>query len=334
MGGREQVDLFALTDLCTPWCIHVVVTLRIAEHIAAGITQVDALAGASGAKAEPLCRVLRHLVVKGVFEEPAHGQFALNEAARGLLQPGARLGFDLNGIGGRMAYAWGTLLDAVRTGAPAYHTVFGRPFWDDLQAHPDIAASFDSLMGPEGHGTPDPEVLVDGDWDSIHTVVDVGGGTGALLAEILRARPAVRGILVDLPATVARSSPLFQVAGVADRVTTVGQSFFDSLPAGADLYVLKKVLDDWPDPEALATLSRCAEAARPTGRVVVIGGVAPDEGSGPSPELLMLVLVGGKHRSLSEFRTLAQQAGLEVRAAGQLPSGPFAVECRPATLRP
>src|SRR5262249_39582059 len=161
---------------------------------------------------------LRHLVEGGVFEEPAPGRFALNEPARALLNPAARLCFDLDGFGGRMAHAWGSLLHAVRTGAPAYHTVFGRPFWEDLQAHPDIAANFDALMGPAGHGTPDPDVLVSGGWDSVRTVVDVGGGTGALLAAVLRARPTVRGILVDLPTTVARSGAVFQAAGVAERV--------------------------------------------------------------------------------------------------------------------
>jgi SAM-dependent methyltransferase len=325
MPRRDQVDLWALTDLCTPWCVHVVATLRIADQMAAGIVQVDDLAAASGSDADSLQRVLRHLV--GVFEEPEPGRFALNEPARGLLDPPARAGLDLDGIGGRMAYAWGSLLSAVRTGAPAYQTVFGRPFWEDLAAHPDVAESFDALMGP-GHGTPDPEVLIGGGWESVSTVVDVGGGTGMLLATILRARPKVRGTLVDLPTTAARSAEVFQAAGVADRVTAVGQSFFDPLPAGADLYLLKNLLGDWPDREAMALLRRCAEAARPGGRVIVLGGVSPDEDGSPSPELLMMVLVGGRARSLSEFRELARSAGLEVQAVGRQPSGRFVVECR------
>jgi len=115
---------------------------------------------------------------------------------------------------------------------------------------------------------------------------------------------------------------------VAGRVTTVGQSFFDPLPAGADLYLLKNVLADWPDREATAILSRCAEAARPAGRVILLGGVSPDDDSGPSPELLMMVLVGGKSRSLAEFRQLARTAGLEIHAVGRQPSGRFVVECR------
>jgi hypothetical protein len=326
---RDQADVWALSDLCTPWCIHVAATLRIADHIAAGKTRIDDLAAASATVADSLQRVLRHLVGQGVFEEPAPGQFALNGAARALLDPPARLGLDLDGFGGRMAYAWGSLLSAVRTGAPAYHTIFGRPFWEDLQTHPDIAASFDALMGPAGHGDPDPDVLVAGDWESVRTVVDIGGGTGTLLAAILRARPSVRGILVDLPATVSRSGESFRAASVAERATAVGQSFFDPLPAGADLYLLKSVLSDWPDTEATAILRRCAEAARPVGRVVVLNGVSPDEGGSPPPALLMMVLVGGKERSLSEFRELARSAGLEVCAAGQQPSGRFVVECRP-----
>ena len=322
------MDLWALSDLCTPWCLHVVATLRVADHIAAGKTAIGDLAQAAGADRDALQRVLRHLAGKGVFEEPAPGRFALNEAARGLLEPGARLSLDLDGFGGRMAHAWSTLLSAVRSGRSAYREVFGRDYWDDLDANPRIAAEFDELMGPSGHGVPDPEVLLNpADWSGVQTVVDVGGGTGALLAEVLRARPAVQGILVDLPRTVAGSAEVFAAAGVSARATAAGQSFFDPLPPGGDVYMIKNVLGDWADAEAAALLSRCAEAARPSGRVVMLGGVNPGEKA--SPELLMLVLVGGKDRTLGEFRDLARGAGLEVTATGRQPSGRFVVECRP-----
>jgi hypothetical protein len=320
----EGANLSALSDLCTPWCVHVVATLRIANHIAAGTHDIKMLARSAECDADFLLRVLRHLVGKGVFREPAPGQFALNKAAEEL----QRFGLNLDDIGGRIAHAWGTLLTAVRTGKPAYQERFGLPFWEDLQAHPDIAASFDALMGVSGHGTPDPEVLVTGGWEKVKTVVDVGGGTGALLAEILRAHSQIQGTLIDFPGTVARAEALLQEAGVRERVRTVGQSFFDPLPTGADLYLLKSILNDWPDREAQVILSRCAEAARPGGRLVILGGVSPDDrvSSFLTPEM---VLLGGKDRALTEFRALAQQAGLMVEAAGQLPSGRFAVECRP-----
>ena len=317
-----------MSDLSTPWCLHVVATLRIADHLAAGKGEIGELAAAAGADTDSLCRVLRHLVGIGVFEEPAPGTFALNEAARPLLEEGLRLGLDLDGIGGRMAYSWGTLLSAVRSGRPAYHEAFGRGFWEDLEMHPKIAESFDALMGPSGHGMPDPHVLVNAaDWESVRTVVDVGGGTGALLAEVLRMRPGVRGILIDLPRTVARAGEVFRAAGVADRVTTVAQSFFDALPGVSDLYILKNVLGDWPDTEATAILKRCAEAARPSGRVVVFTGAGP--GDPASPELLMMVLVGGRGRTLEEFRRMAGAAGMEVSAVGRQPSGRVIAECRP-----
>ena len=323
-----EPNVWELGDLSTPWCVHVVATLRIADHIAGGKTQIGELATAAGAHAESLHRVLSHLVSKGLFQEPSPGQFALNEPARALQEPGVQLAMDLDSFGGRMAGAWSTLLSAVRAGAPAYQEVFGRPFWEDLEAHPDLGAKFDDLMGPGGHGSPDPNVLIDGNWNSIRTVVDVGGGTGSLLAWILRAHPEVRGTLVDLPATIARSPAVFQEAGVADRVTTVAQSFFDPLPAGADLYLLTNALADWPDRQARLLLTRLAEAARPAGRVVILGGISPDEDGSPSPALLMMVLVGGKERRLSAFRELARGAGLEVQATGRQRSGRFVVECR------
>jgi 2,7-dihydroxy-5-methyl-1-naphthoate 7-O-methyltransferase len=322
-------DIWTLADLATPWCLHVVVTLRVAQRIAAGTDHVDDLAAAAGADRDSLHRVLRHLVGRGVFEEPSPGTFALNDAARQLLDEGLVIGFDLDGFGGRMAHAWSTMLSAVRTGRPAYREVFGRDYWDDLHAHPEIAAQFDALMGPAGHGTPDPDVLLSG-WDGVGTVVDVGGGTGALLIEILRAHPAVHGTLVDLPGTVARAAPRFGLAGVADRVTLAPQSFFDPLPAGADVYVMKNVLSDWSDTEATALLARCADAARPRGRVVMASGVSPDSDRGPAPELLMMVLVGGRGRTLSEFRSLAREAGLEVTTAGNNRAGRFIVECTAA----
>jgi hypothetical protein len=320
-----MADLWSLADLATPWCLHVAVTLRVAQQIESGRTHIEAIAAAAGAEAGALARVLRHLVAKGVFEEPEPGCFTLNDAARQLLEPGAALGFDLDGIGGRMAHSWGGLLDAVRTGRPAYDRVFGRPFWEDLDANPRVAESFDALMGP-GHGAPDPDILLDRDaWAHIRTVVDIGGGTGSLLAEVLRAHPGARGTLVDLPRPVAGAAAVFEAAGVADRAAAVAGSFFDPLPAGADLYLLKSVLSDWPDAEALRILTRCREAMTTQSRLVLVNGVNP--GDRADPELLMLVLVGGRDRTLAEFEALAREAGLRVAASGSNAAGRFLVEC-------
>lgn len=327
-GEQEGPNLWALSGLELPWCLRVVATLDIADHIAAGLTSAADLAHAAGCDAAALERVLRRLAEAGIFTEPQTGSFALNDAAEQLRADhpsGLRFILDQQGIGGRLDGAWPTLLEAVRTGKAAYADRYGASFWDDLAAHPDLAASFDALMGPAGHGEPDSDIPLSGGWEQARTVVDVGGGTGSLLAAVLRAQPQTRGVLVDLPGAVARSGPILQAAGVAERVELVGQSFFEPLPAGADVYLLKSILSDWPDAEAEVILRRCAQAARPNGRVVLLNGVSPDERR-PAPELLMLVLVGGKDRSLSEFRALAGRAGLAVTAATLQSSGRYVVE--------
>ncbi|MFD0683231.1 methyltransferase [Actinomadura fibrosa] len=326
----DTADVWALSDLATPWCLRVAVTLGVAEHLARGTTKIDDLAREADCDADSLARVLRHLVDRGVFEEPAEGEFALNDAARVLVEPGALRGnLGLDGWGGRIAGAWSGLLTAVRTGRPAYEKVFGLPYWEDMDAHPHIAASYDAQMSEGGRAVPDPAVLIDGGWEDVRHVVDVGGGTGAMLAETLRAHPHLRGTLVDLPRTVARSDEVFASAGVADRVTVSGQSFFDPLPAGADVYLLTRLLLDWPDDQAVALLTRCAEAAAPHGRVVVDGCVSPGR-TPPRGGLMVMILTGGKARNLDQFSALAAEAGLTVTASGTAPSGRFIIECRPS----
>ncbi|HEU4947018.1 MAG TPA: methyltransferase [Kribbella sp.] len=307
----DPVDLEGLLDLATPWCLRVVVTLHVAEHLTAEGKSVNQLATAVGCDAAALQDVLSHLASKGVFAEPEPGVFALNDAAERLRDQAAYL--DLEGLGGRLAAAWSTLPVYVRTGRPGYEGLFGRPFWEDLAAHPKLSADFDAMMGPAGHGVPD-EIELSTGWDVVRTVVDVGGGTGAMLARLLELHPHLKATLVDLPATVARAD--------LEGAEKVGQSFFEPLPAGADVYLLRHVLNDWPDAETVAILRRCAEAAGDTGRVVVAGGVVRTSvGRELTPEA---VLLGGRSNTVAEFRQLARQAGLEVVAVNADAS---AVEC-------
>ena len=322
-AGESAADLGRMTDLATPWCLHVAATLRIPEHIGAGRTGIAELAEAAGCDRDALHALLGHLVSQGVFTEESPGRFACNQAAEEL---GKERFLDLDGIGGRMARTWGTLLDYVRTGQPAYQQVFGRPFWEDLAAHPPIAAEFDQLMGPAGHGIPDYDIELADGWDHVRTVVDVGGGTGALLASLLRRHPHATGILVDFPGTVARAGEIIDSIGVSGRVTMTAQSFFDPLPAGADLYLLKSVLNDWPDEPTVAILRRCAEAARPDGTIAILGGVSADET--PRSLGIDMLVAGGKTSTLTQFTELARQAGLKIVAARTQSSGRFVVECR------
>jgi hypothetical protein len=299
-----------LTDLLTPWCVHTVATLRIVEHVER-TGEVGELAAAAGCDREALHDVLSHLAGKGVFEEPSPGRFVANDAARELFAGSAFLALD--GIGGRFAHAWATLPALVKTGRPGYAERFGLPFWEDLAANPELAAQFDDLIGPGGHGTPDARFELAGGWDGVRTVADVGGGTGAMLRELLRIRPGLRATLVDLPGTVARAEGGFERAA---------QSFFDPLPH-ADLLIVRHVINDWPVEDQARILRRCAEAA---GRAVaIIGGVRPDDA--PRRLAIETVLLGGRALALSRFRALARACGLEVVAAGEQPAG-YVVECR------
>jgi len=325
-GAGAIVDVDDLLDLATPWCLRVLVTLNIPELVEAGHHSIADLAGAAGCDARALHGVLTHAARKGVFCEPRPGWFEANPAAKELAR-GARY-LDLTGMGSRYAEIWSTLLSYTRTGKSAYADVYGRPFWADLAADPGLASSFDSLLKhPPGHGVPDSDFEISGGWHRIETIVDVGGAIGVFLSELLQRHPGLHGTLLDLPETVARAGDVLSRAGVSDRVRAVGQSFFDPLPAGADLYLLRRVLIDWPDADKVRILRRCADAARPGGRVVVIGGVSPDET--PAEVTAELLMMGGWKVTMREFRDLAQAAGLAVTAASQQPPAKFIIECLP-----
>lgn len=324
MTDRSLEDL---ADLATPWAIRVVITLGVPELLADGSRSTEELASATSCDADYLRRILGHLAGRGLFRQERPGWFMLTEAGQQLRGEGARLGYDLDGVGGRFAHAWTTLFEAVRLGRPVYAEKFGLPFWEDLAAHPELSADFDAMMGPAGHGEPDPRILPEEAWAGATSIVDVGGGAGYKLAALLTSRPELHGTLVELPPTAERARQVLADAGLAARTDVVAQSFFDPLPAGADLYHLSSIINDFPDPEAVAILTRCAEAAGTTGRVLVRGGAL--DGEQPSGLEVELVLLGGRVRDLAEFGTLAARAGLTVFAAHRQPGG-LVVELRPA----
>ena len=165
-------------------------------------------------------------------------------------------------------------------------------------------------------------------------------GPGPCSLRCFGRHPQAKGILVDLPGTVARAGEVIDSFGVSNRMTVTGQSFFDPLPAGADLYLLKSVLNDWADEPTVAILRRCAEAAAQRqaaqrqaaqpkeGTIAILGGVSADE-TARSLGIDMLV-AGGKTSTLTQFTELTRQAGLEIVAARTQSSGRYVVECQPA----
>ena len=333
----STVNPRALMDIFSPTALRVAATLRLADLINAGATTIAELADRAGANRDALRRLMQFLVARGVFAESEPGRHALTEVGRLLLdEHPARLRavLDLGGASGRTDLAvCAGLLDAVRTGKPSYGTVFGVEFWDDLAAKPELAKSFNDHMAAISTKL-GPAVAEVYDWSNVAHVADVGGGTGRLLTGILKAHPALKGTLVDLPETVADGVDFLAAAGLADRTTVVGQSFFDPLPAGADVYVLSQILHDWDDEESVAIMRRCAEAAGPDGRVLVVERVLVDDDSlalNTEYDLRMLVFNGGRERGVDEFHALAARAGLSMRQVLRTPSFHFVIEFAPVS---
>jgi 2,7-dihydroxy-5-methyl-1-naphthoate 7-O-methyltransferase len=330
--------LAPLMDLVTPMALRVAATLRLADFMPDEGTGEGAVLGdlaeRSGADPEALARVLRHLVQHGVFIEPRPGQFAANQTAALLRtgQPGA-VWLDLDGFGGRMDLAFTGLVHTVHTGEPAWEQVFGLPFWAYLDANPPISASFDATMAVDAANA----AVADGyDWTTVRHVADIGGGTGTLIAEVLRRNQRLRGTLADLPETAARARQYLAGLGLDGRCEVVGQSFFDPLPAGADAYLLSRVIHDWDDAAASAILRRCAEAAGSTGRVLVIeshGTPGADPTAFAEMNLRMLVLTGGRERTIDDYSALAAEAGLQVTAVHDISERYVIIECAAAAVR-
>jgi O-methyltransferase len=316
-GADGAEILRGLTSLAAPWAVRVAATLRLADMITEEGTHLGDLASRAGADRDALGRLLHFLAARGVFVETAPDVFALTEAASMLREDHpARLRqwFDIDGAGGAMDRAYSELLSTVRTGAPAYPKVAGRAFWEDLAANPQLAVSFGSLM--EAHSSELAGDVVTGyPWEQFRLVVDVGGGSGALLARILSSHPHLRGILVDLVAGSPEAAVVLKEAHVEDRCESQVIDFFGPLPAGADVYLLRNIIHDWPDERATAILRRCTEAAGPTGRVLVVERVVRMDGDQQEltgMDLRMLVLFGGRERVLEEFNALAGAAGLRL----------------------
>ncbi|MDX3110212.1 methyltransferase [Nonomuraea angiospora] len=331
-GAAAWRALTPLMDLMTPMALRVAVTLRLPDLVDEHGSDLHDLAARAGADPDALGRVLRHLVGRGVFAEPKPGTFAANGTAALLRRdhPSAAWRWlDLDGFGGRMDLAFTGLQDTVKTGLPAWPAVFGAPFWDHLDADPELSASFDATMAVNAGGR---ELAEGYDWPALSRVADVGGGTGKLLAELLLRHDGLRGVLIDLPDTVSRARRYLAERGLADRCETVGRSFFDELPAGADAYMLNRVLHDWADAEATAILRRCADAAGPHGRVLILESPSTSEvdpAMFAEMNLRMLVLTGGRERTIDDYRTLAAAAGLRVAAVHDLPPRHTVIECVP-----
>ena len=277
----------------------IVADLGVAGVLTAGPRPVAEIASEVGADEETLYRFLRALASDGVFAEEEPRVFRNTEASE-LLHTG--WGEFAHLFGGVFYRAVGDL-DA--SGTSPFEGSFGADFWSWLKAHPDERAIFDRAMeqGKERR----IEGFAPVEWRNDETVVDVGGGNGSLLLELLKRQPGLRGIAFDLPETVRDE------AALGDRIEFVEGSFFERVPEG-DVYILSTILHDWDDEHATAILRTIRAAARPDSRLLILDQIVPpgnEPGGGKWLDLLMLALLAGKERNEAQWRDLLAAGGFE-----------------------
>ena len=293
--------------------LRVVADLKIADRLAADERSVDDLAMETCSHADALYRVMRLLAAEGVFRETDTRRFVLTEIGEALRSNRRSSPCDLVRMLNQEPYlAFAQLGHSVRTGLPAFDEVYRKPRFDWLADHPDEATLFQRAMIALNQGS--NEAIAEAyDFGPFSRVVDVGGGYGQLLSAILTRHPHLSGVLFDLPSGVqmARSGAV----GSLPRTEFVAGSFFETVPQGADVYMLKKVIHDWNDKQAAVILRNCRDAMTPHGKVLIAETIIP-AGNEPNPIKLidanMLVVTGGKERTQAEYAVLFAAAGLRL----------------------
>lgn len=319
MGRNDDIDsIRRLAGLATPMALRVAVTLGLPDRLLGTGASAGELADELAVDPVALELLLGHLATLGIVERTTAGYRTTGygavlgaDAGNGLIDL-----LHLDAAGGRAELAFVELAHSITTGRAGYPRRYGRDFWADLAEHPPLRESFDRQMT---HRIRDqiPRLVAGFEWSRFATLVDVGGGRGAVLAAILAAHPHMHGCLVDLDPTATAARRTFGAHGLGERARAVTGSFFDPLPAGAQAYLLLDILHDWDDEHAHRILGRCAEAVEPGGSVLIIepvGGLR----AGTEFDLAMLVMYGGRERRVEEFRELAAPHGLELNAVLEL----------------
>jgi hypothetical protein len=329
--------------------LHSVVSLDIASKLVSGPRSADELAAAVGADADALERVMRLLAAHGVFAAGPGRRYELNACARCLLpgQPGSthaavhwladEFHFKVFGEG---------FMSSLRTGEPAVASVLGKPIFEHLAANAALSRSFNAAMSEFSEAVA-TGVLASYDFSGIDVLADIGGGLGAVLAAILRAHPAMRGVLFELPQVAAGAGAALARAAVADRATVVAGDFFapDAPLPHADAYVMKHIIHDWDDARATAILCAVRGAMQPplaSKRVLLLERVVPPADAHADVEdeaarftrvidMEMLVVAGGRERSEAQFADLLRGAGLRLCRVVPTRTQLSVIEARPET---
>lgn len=319
----DSAETAALLDMIySGWvsqAVYVAAKLGIADALDGGARTSADVAAAVGADADGMQRLLRGLASLDLVREQEGGLFALTALGR-RLQTGVRGSLRSCALhwGGTMWPVWGGLFHQIKTGRNPRALVTRKDAFESLAQQSSAARTFNEAMS-EVSALIAAGVVRHYDFSGITRLVDIGGGHGLLLASILRAHPALQGVLFDQPHVVDGASAYLEDAGVAGRCEVVPGSFFESVPAGGDAYMLKSVLHDWDDEQSRVILGHCRRVMPPDGRLLVIERLLPERVE-PSQanrlkaasDLGMMVAISGRERSAPGLRALLTSAGFTV----------------------
>jgi hypothetical protein len=315
LSPQEQVIRLASGYWHTQ-AIYVAAKLGIADTLKSGPKSADELASATAMNPRALYRLLRALASIGIFVEDAQHRFALTPMAECLRSDTPNSVRSLAIMRGEWQYeSWGRLIHSIRTGESAFEKVYGQPLFDYLAANPEKGKLFDEAMTGV-HGRETTAMLDAYDFSGIGVLADVGGGNGEVISAILKRYPTMCGVLFDQPSVIERAKTNLHAAGLAERCTATAGNFFESVPTGADAYLLRHIIHDWDDDKSARILRNCRAAMGKGGKLLIVEGIVPP-GNEPSLskffDLAMMVLPGGMERTEDEYRRLFAAGGFSLQ---------------------
>jgi predicted nicotinamide N-methyase len=313
-------DVAALRALITGYetsqVVHTAARLGVADHLAEGPRTMEDLAAALGVDAGALHRVLHALAALGLVAHQGGSRYALTESGARLRDgvPGSLRAVAL--LSGERSYrAWGGLLHSVRTGETAFRHVFGMETFEYMAAHPEIAGFYNEAMAA-GAAERAAAVAAAHDFSGSRTIVDVGGGHGVLLIAILSASAGARGVLFERESVAVGARARIEAAGLGPRCRVESGDFFESVPAGGDLYLLSHIIHNWDDQRSARILASCRAAMSPGATLLVVEQVLPERFvpsraavQAAMADLHMLAITGGQERTAAAYRALLAGAG-------------------------
>lgn len=296
--------------------IYIVAKLGIADHLAGGPKTAEEIAAATGTHSGAIYRIFRALSSVGVLTEEADQRFGLTPLSETLRTdaPGSLRAFATVELGEEHYPAWGELLYSVKTGEIAFDKHFGMPIWEFFAKNPENARTFDDAMTNVSLAIKDA-ILASYDATTIRKLTDIAGGHGSLLAAILKSNPEMKGVLFDLPGVTEGARKRIEAEGLSDRCEVIAGSFFESVPEGADAYIMKWIIHDWDDERSIAIFKNIRRAIAEGGKLLLVEAVVPP-GSEPHfskfIDLNMLVMTGGRERTEEEYRRLLEAGGFKL----------------------